>query len=176
MKFFIIILFFIIPTANGQENKNYETDSDYEVIYRSGAEIFNSNKKLKKYSKREVEDLRFSKELASIISKELFSKIDKITICKETSIVQKKDTITYFVYDFTPKQNLKIDQLKNNLSLGIKHIGLYEWPITCVAFLNDDKITCACKRIFISDFTATEDFINNIKANTITRTNSIYKN
>jgi hypothetical protein len=174
MRFTILLFLFALNVASCQNIPKDTTD--YVVIGRSDAGSVNTDDNLKKYSKKESEDLRFSKELASKISKDLFSKIDTILICKESATVKKKDTISYIVYDFILKKEVSINELKNSLIFGIKRIGIYKWPVICTTFLNGDKISCVCKSVFECDFIKDDEFINTIKADTELRLKAASKN
>jgi hypothetical protein len=153
-----------------QNIQNNETD--YIVIKRRNAGIVNPNGNIKKYSKKQIQDLEFCNELASTLSKDLLRKIDKIIICEETATIKKKDTITYVVYDFILKKEVNIEQLKNSLNFGIKPIDTYEMPIICTSFWNDDKISFVSRGYYQSDFIKKEEFINTIKSDTELRINN----
>ncbi|WP_136667809.1 hypothetical protein [Flavobacterium sp. H122] len=159
MKFFIVIFFFITPVANCQANG---TDFAFEVISRSVTEILNTNEKLKKHSKKEVEDLRFSKELASKINTTLYGKTKSILISKETATNKKNDTINYIVYDFILIKGTDIKELQEKSNFGIKRISLYKWPISCSSFFNLDKITCVCENSFTSKVLQDDNFTKSI--------------
>ncbi|GAA4759487.1 MULTISPECIES: hypothetical protein [Flavobacterium] len=161
----IALFLLIINSASCQDIK--KTNDNYIVIDRQTNVISTDIKKTK--SKTQKEDLHFSKELASKISENLFEKIDKIVISNENRLSPKKDTLNYFIYDFILKDVADIKKTETESIFGLKHIGIYEMPITCNTFLNGDKISCVCRRLYKSDFLKDEEFINTIKADTDTR-------
>lgn len=164
MKHTILLFLFAINFASCQ-NTNDNTKS-FEIIKNSESWAINTNDDQEKYSKKEAEDLRFSKELASKISKDLFKKTDRVVITKETAAVKKKDTINYIVYDFIPKKEFNIESSKDSLSFGKNFIGLYKWPITCNSFQNQNRITCVCKIGITPELLTEESFIDYIKSKT----------
>lgn len=160
------ILFFLF-TTNVTICQNIQNDkADYRVLKRKNIEIVSPNSNTKKYSKTQIKDLEFCKELASTLSKDLLQKTDKIIIIEEIASFKKKDSVDYVVYDFILKKKTTIEEIKNNLNFGIKDIGLYKTPVICNTFSNEDKITCICRRLYKSEFIVEEEFINTIKAAT----------
>jgi hypothetical protein len=164
LKHTIFLLFFAINLASCQNVQ--DNAKNFEIIKDSNSWAINTNDDPKKHSKKEAEDLRFSKELASNISKDVFKKIDKVVITKETAAIKKKDTINYIVYDFMPKKEFNIESSKNSLSFGKYFIGLYKWPITCNTFQNENRITCVCKIGMTPELLTEESFISYIKSKT----------
>lgn len=167
MKPTITFLFFLFITcANCQVNTNYE------VLNRVDSGNIKTNKPLKKYTKPEQYNLRFSKSVASTLSRDFFEKVEKISYTHESASFKKKDTINYVVYDYLLKKDVNINELKSNINLGIKSISGYKAPTTCITFLNQDKITCACRFSLEESFLKDEDFVNSIKENTEKRLKS----
>ncbi len=155
---YILLLFF--------NYSNSQTSTNYEVLNRTDSGKIKTNKSLKKCSRSELYHLRFSKSVATTISKDFFKNIDEIKHTYETSSFKKKDTINYVVYDYILKKGIDINQLKSKLNLGIKDISGYKAPTTCNTFLNDDKITCVCRFNLEPGYLSDEDFINLLKEDT----------
>lgn len=158
-----IALFLLIINSVSCQNIK-KTNDNYIFIDRQTIVISTDIKQAK--SKTQKEDLHFSKELASKISKNLFEKIDKIVISNENRLFQKKDTLNYFIYDFILKDVADIKKIETESIFGLKHIGIYEIPITCNTFLNGDKISCVCRNSFEPDYIKDGEFINAIKEDT----------
>lgn len=160
MKYTILLFLFIVNFANCQ------TDTNYEIIKKTDSGSIKKNKSLKKLSRSEHYNLRFSKSVATTLSKDFFEKVDKINFTYETATFKKKDTINYVIYDFIVKKEVDINRLKNNISLGMKDIDGYQAPATCIAFFNINKITCVCRNTLDKEYLNDEEFINTIKADT----------
>ena len=174
MKHTILLFLFAINFASCQ-NINDNAKS-FEIIKNNESWAINTNDQQKKYSKKEAEDWRFSKELASKISKDLLKKIDQVVITKETAAVKKKDTINYIIYDFIPKKEFNIESSKDTLNFGKNFINLYKWPITCNSFQNQNRITCVCKIGITPEFLTEESFIEYIQSKTEYRLQNSIKN
>lgn len=153
-----------INTLSCQEN-NYK--NEYTVIKRKTSEVDTETNKIK--SKTEKEDIRFVKEIASKINASLFSDTKKVIISEEVTTYKTKDTITYVVYDIILKKDVDLKKLDENSIFGIKRISLYETPVTCTTFFNQEKITCVCENKFNSELLSKDDFIKVIKENTSER-------
>ena len=170
-------ILFSLLAINITIGQNIQNDKhDYSVEKRKNTGIVNLNNNTKKYSKTQIKDLEFCKELASTLSKDLLQKTDKIIISEETASFKKKDSVGYVVYDFILKKKTKIEDIKNNLNFGIKDIGLYKIPVICNTFSNIDRITCICRGLYKSDFIMEEEFVNTIKATTEDRIKAVLKN
>ncbi|WP_136667807.1 hypothetical protein [Flavobacterium sp. H122] len=176
MKHLILFLLFVfnINIADCQNIQNPK--NKYEIIKRPQTAIVNPNLKLKKHSRKQIDDIKFTKELASTLSEDLYSKTDKIIITEQIATLNRKDTLNYVVYDFVLKKEVSTDEAVKTLNFGIKPINSYEMPIICISFLNEDKITFISKGLYKSDFIKDEEFITTIKANTEARLNAAIKN
>lgn len=163
-------LFLISLTINTLSCQESNYKNDYNVIKRKTTEVNLETNKVK--SKIEKEDVRFIKEIASKINPILFDNIKNVVISDEVTTYKTKDTITYIVYDFILKKDANPKEIDQNSLFGIKRINLYETPISCSTFFNQEKITCICQNKFNSELLSNEDFINSIKENTEKRLKS----
>lgn len=161
---FIFLLFFICA--------NCQVASNYEVLIRADSGNINISKPSKKHTKLEQYNLRFSKSVASTLSRDFFEKVEKVNYTHESTSFKKKDTLNYVVYDYLLKKEVDLEDLKSKINLGIKNISGYKAPTTCITFLNEDKITCVCRFSLEESFLKDEDFINSIKENTEKRLKS----
>lgn len=165
--FQIFFLFYLtINTLSCQETNH---KSEYKVIKRKSNEVSLETNKIK--SKTEKEDIRFIKEITSKINPRLFDNIKKVVISDEVTIHKVKDTITYIVYDFIIKKNTNLKEIEQTSLFGIKRISLYETPVICRSFFNQEKVTCVCRNSFEPEYIKDERFINTIKEDTENRIN-----
>lgn len=166
MKKKIIILFLLFfNIVNSQK-----ITENYEII--NTTESGNIKKGLKKYSRSERYNLDFAKSITTTLSKDFFSNVERINYSYNTATFKKTDTIHYVVYDFFLKKELDISKLSKYINIGIKRISLYEAPVICTTFFNQEKITCVCRNSFEPDYIKDEEFINAIKENTEKRLKS----